>query len=374
MGPAVRPPALAEGALVAPDGARLPLRSWLPEGGEAPRAAVVALHGMNDYSNAFDMPGRYWARRGVATYAYDQRGFGASENPGVWATADTMVADLHAAVAAVAGRHPGVPLFVLGESMGGAVVLAALAEPPPPGFAPLAGRVRGAVLSAPAVWGRRSLNPLYRAALWIGRNTVPFARLEPPRDLRIVPSDNIEMLRALGRDPLVLKRTRVDAVAGLVDLMSRAEDAVSRLPDVPVLVLYGRREEVLPKPAIGRALEELEAMKGGPGNGAPEVAVYERGYHMLLRDLQAETVWRDVLAWTEDPGAPLPSGADRVPWEAPATGGEGGAPTRVASPARDFTGGVSPSTVMPGANLPAPAAPVDPANVSPASPGAAPPG
>lgn len=374
MGPAVRPPALAEGTVIAPDGARLPLRSWLPEGGEAPRAAVVALHGMNDYSNAFDMPGRYWARRGVATYAYDQRGFGASENPGIWATADTMVADLHAAVAAVAARHPGVPLFVLGESMGGAVVLSALAEPPPPGFAPLGERVRGAVLSAPAVWGRRSLNPLYRAVLWIGRNTVPFARLEPPRDLRIVPSDNTEMLRALGRDPLVIKRTRVDAVAGLVDLMSRAEDAVSRLPDLPVLVLYGRKEEVLPKPAIGRALDELEAMKGGPGNGAPEVAVYERGYHMLLRDLQAETVWRDVLAWTESPGAPLPSGADRVPWEAPSPGGKDGPPTLVASPASAGAASTGAANAMPGANPTAPEAPVGPAGISPASRTEAPPG
>jgi hypothetical protein len=32
---------------------------------------------------------------------------------------------------------------------------------------------------------------------------------------------------------------------------------------------------------------------------------------MLLRDLQAETVWRDILAWIENADAPLPSGAER---------------------------------------------------------------
>ncbi len=31
---------------------------------------------------------------------------------------------------------------------------------------------------------------------------------------------------------------------------------------------------------------------------------------MLLRDLQAEIVWRDIAAWLEDPAARLPSGAD----------------------------------------------------------------
>ncbi len=41
------------------------------------------------------------------------------------------------------------------------------------------------------------------------------------------------------------------------------------------------------------------------------LAVYEDGWHMLLRDLGAEVVLDDVSAWIADPGAPLPSGADR---------------------------------------------------------------
>ncbi len=45
-----------------------------------------------------------------------------------------------------------------------------------------------------------------------------------------MPSDNIEMLRALGKDPLVIKRTRIDALKGLVDLMSNAETALPAIP------------------------------------------------------------------------------------------------------------------------------------------------
>ena len=49
-----------------------------------------------------------------------------------------------------------------------------------------------------------------------------------------------------------------------------------------------------------------------PDNTDPrrKVAVYEDGYHMLLRDLQGETVWRDILQWIGEPARPLPSGAD----------------------------------------------------------------
>jgi len=39
------------------------------------------------------------------------------------------------------------------------------------------------------------------------------------------------------------------------------------------------------------------------------VALYENGWHMLLRDLQAETVLNDIVAWITDPSAELPSGA-----------------------------------------------------------------
>ena len=79
-------PHFEEGVLVARDGTRLPLREWDAEGGQ-PKAVIIALHGMSDYSNAFDMPAKTWAKRGITTLAIDQRGFGRSPNPGLWAGA-----------------------------------------------------------------------------------------------------------------------------------------------------------------------------------------------------------------------------------------------------------------------------------------------
>ncbi|CAO3436068.1 alpha/beta hydrolase [Azospirillum argentinense] len=296
MGLPVTQPALTDSALIAADGFELPLRRWLPEGG-APRAAVLALHGYNDYSNAFDGAGRSLAARGIAVYAYDQRGFGATRNTGIWPGTDTLVADLKAAVSQIHARHPGLPVYLMGESMGGAVVLTAMTGPNPP-------TVNGTILVAPAVWGRDAMGFFPRALLWLSYNTVPGMVVHPPKDLKIQASDNIEMLRALGRDPLVIKGSRVDALDGLTDLMGTALAACGHL-SVPSLVLYGAHEEVLPKTPVNRAVEEFES------GGRHVVAVYPDGWHMLLRDLKGQVVVNDIAAWIENPKQPLASGADR---------------------------------------------------------------
>src|SRR5262249_57745450 len=84
--------------------------------------------------------------------------------------------------------------------------------------------VGGVVLSAPAVWGRATMDLLPRLALWAGVRLVPGLILTG-RGLKIQASDNIAMLRALARDPLVIKETRVDTIYGLVDLMDAALDS-----------------------------------------------------------------------------------------------------------------------------------------------------
>lgn len=119
MGPMTQAAHLTLDTVVTPDGAGLPLRSWLPENGAPAHAVVLALHGFNDYSNAFQATGHYFAAHGIATYAYDQRGFGATVRPGIWPTDETLIADLHTVASLVRGRHPGVPFYLLGKAWAG---------------------------------------------------------------------------------------------------------------------------------------------------------------------------------------------------------------------------------------------------------------
>ena len=280
---------LARSHFVTPDGAVLPVRSWQPGRG-APRAIVIAVHGFNDYSRAFASPGQYLSQRGIALIAYDQRGFGNAPGRGRWAGEAAYAGDLLALIRQVRRQQPGVPVYVLGESMGGAVAMVALTRPDAPGVA-------GLILSAPAVWSREHMPWYQRLVLALASSTLPALEVTGS-GLNIQASDNIEMLRGLGRDPLVIKSTRVDALEGLVDLMGSAQARAGQLR-VPVLVLYGARDQVIPAAPLGAALARLPRL---PGNRS---VVYAGGYHLLLRDLRADLPLGDIARWIDRGGRPV---------------------------------------------------------------------
>lgn len=261
---------------------------------------IVAVHGMNDYAGAFRGAGEWWARHGVTVYAYDQRGFGRSPRPGVWADVDVLKADLASAVAAARTAHPDARIAVVGESMGAAVAMTAFAEDPNL-------HADALVLSGPGLRGWGALPWTYSASLWASAHVRPGWSVVPPKGVQVTATDNIEKLREMWRDPYVLKTTRIDAVYGVVSVMERADRDASKLPpSTPTLLLYGGRDEVIPAYGVARAAAKLP----------PHVrtAYYPGGYHMLLNDKAAETVWRDILAFAEAPDAALPSGAKPLPW------------------------------------------------------------
>jgi acylglycerol lipase len=275
------------------DGARLGLSVWKPQA-EEPHTVIVALHGMNDYSQAFNLAGPWWAQRGIATYAYDARGFGRSPQRGVWGGERLILEDLRVAVKLARQRYPDARLAVVGESMGAATILAALGNDQPL----IADRI---VLIAPAVWGWSNLPLAYKVSLWLTAHTpVSLRPVNPPRVVvrKITASDNIDMLRRLGRDPNMLFATRLDAVYGLVKMMEKAFDAARKVPP-ETLVLYGTRDQIIPRASVERTVQRL------PDH--VRTIEYPEGYHMLTRDLQAERVWADIAAFIADPDAALPS-------------------------------------------------------------------
>lgn len=286
--PHVQPPASRHSEVglngshaVMDDGYQLPLSRWQAEG--PPHAVVLAVHGMNDYSNSFDSMGRYLSQQDISVIAYDQRGFGATQGHGLWHGAERLVEDIHVMTGLLRKRYPGQPLYLLGESMGGAAVLASLNPEPLD--------IDGIILIAPAIWSRSSMPYYQRALLWLAAHTVPSKQLTG-EGLDIKASDNIEMLRALGRDPLVIKATRVDVLYGVSNLMDSALAASSDL-NTDTLILYGKNDEVIPKQPTCEWLGSLPARAAR----STHTLIYENGYHMLTRDLQADTVLHDIASW-----------------------------------------------------------------------------
>jgi alpha-beta hydrolase superfamily lysophospholipase len=218
---------------------------------------VIALHGFNDHSVFINDLAEALTQQSILVYAYDQRGFGAAPHAGIWAGTEAMQRDLRTFTGIIRDRYPSTPIYLLGESMGGALILLTLSQAPELS-------IEGAILSAPAVWDGSTWPWYQRAALWFGAHILPWLRVSG-EGLDIIASDNNVMLRELGE-----------------------------------------RDEIIPLEATGKMVAALPVEHSGD----QKVALYNDGYHMLTRDLQAAQVWKDIVSWINSPDSSLPSGAD----------------------------------------------------------------
>jgi len=271
-----------ERVLRADGGDTIALTRWPAHG--VRRGVVLAVHGYGDYGpSTYEAAAQEWRAEGLDVYAYDQRGFGRNPSRGVWPGAQRLVEDLERVFAAVQAEAQNAPVTVVGHSMGGAVVATALGK----------GRIAPdrAVLLAPALWGGPHLGIGYRALAGAATALFPDRRWSGDGVVRIRASDNIDALRALGRDPLYLRKPSSREFSGLIALM---DDAVANAPTVttPVLVLYGANDEVVPEDP----LRATTALFSGP----KEFRRIETGWHLLLRDLDGRVVRDAVAAYALD--------------------------------------------------------------------------
>ena len=269
--------------------AALPMRSWVPAG--KPKAIILGIHGFNDYSNGFELPGQYLKKHGIALFAYDQRGFGLSADRGIWGGNENLAADVSEYASQLKHKYPHTPLYILGESMGGAIAITAVTRPDFPA-------ISGLILSAPGLWSHDTMPMLYRSALWSMAHTVPGMKFTGSQ-LHILASSNIPLLRQMGKDPLFIKATRVDAIYGLSSVMNEAYDDIPSIHD-RTLFLYGKKDEVVPAKAMNSAVPRFTI--------PITIGYYPEGYHMLMRDITREVVLKDIVSWIKHKDAPLPSG------------------------------------------------------------------
>jgi alpha-beta hydrolase superfamily lysophospholipase len=284
--------ALLKNYFVTADNVKLPLFSWHPDD-HNPKVIILAVHGFNSHGYLFEKTATYFSEQGISTYSYDQRGFGQAENRGLWAGVDTYATDLLQLTALLRRKYPKLPLYWLGASMGGAIsVIAATASPEE--------IADGLILTSPAIWARKNMPWYQQALLWTLAHTVPGMTFTgESRD--ITASDNHDMLIAMGLDPLVIKETRVETLYGLANLMDVALESAS-LIQLKTLLLYGEKDEIIPADSTFQFIRAF--LNQRPEN--KRIGCYEKGYHMLLRDLNAKLVWQDIVTWVTATG-PLPS-------------------------------------------------------------------
>lgn len=296
--PPPEPPTAIDGYFSMSDGARLPYHLWPAAGwtGAPPHTVILALHGFNDSRDAWEVPAPAFSAAGMAVIAPDLRGFGDAPGRGRWAGSQRMIDDAREMAVQLRARYPEARLVLMGESMGGAILLALGGQPNPP-------PVDAYVLLAPAVWGRAEMNVFLRSSLWLASTLAPgYALTAANSPVKVLATDNRAALIRLSTDRLTLGSTRFDTLRGLVNLMDDALAAAPHFhPGVPALFLYGGKDQLVPPRATAATWRLLP-----PGQTE---AFYPDGYHLLPRDLDRAQPIGDIIAWLAAPQAPLPSGA-----------------------------------------------------------------
>jgi len=253
---------------------------WRP-GGEA-RATLVIVHGFGEHSGRYGYLVERLLAQGCVLYAFDLRGHGQSPGPrghiNSWAQ---FREDLRRFLRLVEAMETPAPLYLMGHSLGGLIVLECALR----GLLGL----RGIIASAPALARPPVPTPLLVAATIMSR-IWPTLSFQVPLDPSKLSRDP-EVVKGYRQDPLVHRRAAARFGAEMQAVRAWSMAHAREFP-FPLLMLQGGADSLAPAEAsrtfYGRVLSRDK-----------ELRVYRNGYHELHNDIHREQVLEDLWAWVE---------------------------------------------------------------------------
>jgi alpha-beta hydrolase superfamily lysophospholipase len=255
-------------------------QTWRPSG--ASRAALINIHGLGDHSGLYPTVVEHFTGRGFTVHAMDLRGNGRSDGQRAYVERwEEYREDLACFVALVREEEADRPVFLLGNSLGGLIVLDYAIHHPV--------GLRGIIAASPP----------------LGRLGVPVALLALGRVLsRLWPRFSMRTgmdLSGLARDPAVAQTVLADPLfhrvgtarlsTEVMAAIARVQAAAPRFP-LPLLVLHGSSDRMVPP----EGSREFVARVGHPDR---ELREYAGAYHVLFADVDRERVLADVEQWVE---------------------------------------------------------------------------
>lgn len=270
----------ADGTFPGALGGRTYWQSWTPE---APAAVVVLVHGIAEHSSRYAHVAQRLNEAGYAVYGVDHRGHGRSSgakgNIGRFAGA---VTDLHAVRRMAERSLPGLPVFVLGHSLGGLIALDYVTRSRGEGLAGLA--LSGTAID-PSIGTRleRRLAPVL-SALVPGLGVVA---LDPTSI-----SKDPDVVSAYRADPLVYSgKVRARTGAETLRAITRVSRALRDL-DLPVLVMHGTEDRLASPDGARRLVADI-------GSGDTTLRLYDGLHHEIFNEPEREQVFADLVRWLD---------------------------------------------------------------------------
>ncbi len=271
----------SEGTFTAADGLSIYHQAWRPDGD--PKAIVLLFHGLGEHSGRFAHVGTRLSESGYAVHALDHRGHGRSEGKRVFVKSyGEFQRDLVQFRQAVEREHRGLPLVVLGHSMGGNLAVGHALD----NQAGLA----GLALSAPALQAGESLSPAKMKIASVLGKVAPGLRLEQLDAAAI--SRDPTVVAAYRSDPLVYTgKISAGLAAALIEAIQTLPKRYGELR-LPLLLQQGTADRLVDASGT-RALEAAAV------NATVTAHYYDGLYHEVFNEPEQDAVLADTVAWLD---------------------------------------------------------------------------
>ena len=265
------------------DGLKLFLQAWLPE---SPRASLLLVHGLGEHSGRYAPLVDALTNEGIAVFTFDGRGHGKSalgKPDAFFESYEDYLKDVDELLGKVSTYFPGLPVFILGHSMGGGMVAAFVMRNRP--------EVRGVVLSSPAIKEAEGTSKLLIAvsgflSRWFPR--LKALKLDPTKISR-----KEEEVNAYVSDPLnYTKPIMARPAYEVYQLMQEVQANANRF-DAPVLVIHGTADGLTNPKGSEIFVEKIQSKD-------KRLVLFPGGYHELIHDLPGKEALDLVVAWINE--------------------------------------------------------------------------
>lgn len=268
--------------LVNADGQYLFCRYWKPEG--TPKALVFVSHGAGEHCGRYDELAQMLVGLELLVFAHDHVGHGQSEGERmVVSDFHVFIRDVLQHVDTVQKDYPGLPVFLLGHSMGGAIAILTAAEKP--------GYFSGMVLISPLVLANPESATTFKVLAAKVLNLVLPNMSLGPIDASVLSRNKTEV-DLYNTDPLICRAgLKVCFGIQLLNAVSRVERALSKLT-LPFLLLQGSADRLCDSKGAYLLMESAKSQD-------KTLKIYEGAYHVLHKELPEVTnsVFHEINMW-----------------------------------------------------------------------------
>jgi len=274
----------SQGRVRTSDQLDLAWRCWAPE---TPRGVVIIVHGLAEHGGRYHDTAGILSTNGWAIYACDLRAHGLSADPpGAGRVHVDRFPDYFRDVEAMAqlarNRHPGLPVFVLGHSMGGLIAISYALEKPE--------TLAGVIISSPALGTHPQFQPPFFLKILVGilSRLAPRLLVDSNLDTHAICRDP-EVVKAYIDDPLVSHKVSTRWYSEITKAMKQAFSNAGSLR-IPMLLMQSGSDRLVDPAAPARWARAAPS-------GLVELVIWEGLYHEMLNEPEKDQVREKLLDW-----------------------------------------------------------------------------